>query len=138
MDTGAAQQRELVRRIFEDGWNRESFDFLDGATTRSMPFHYNGHTTTVTPDSLPGLVAAWRGAFPDLEIRIRHLVAHDDLAAVALTLRGTHLGDWFGIAATGRTVDVEEMMFFRFEDGLLVEMWEVFDELGLQTQLRSS
>ena len=32
-------------------------------------------------------------------------------------------------------ISVEEMMVFRFEGGLLVEMWEVFDEQGLHAQI---
>ncbi len=28
-------------------------------------------------------------------------------------------------------------MFFRFEDDVLVEMWEVFDEHGLRAQIRA-
>lgn len=129
---------ELVRRIFEDGWNRGVYDFLDGATASEIPFHYNGETLTVTPDSLPGLVAAWRGGFPDLWMTIRHIIAQDDLVAVALTLEGTHEGIWMGIPGSGRAVIVEEMMFFRFEEGILVEMWEVFDEKGLRDQIESS
>ena len=130
------QQEDLVRRIFEDGWNRASFEFLVDATAASIPFHYNGRTITVTPESLPGVVGEWRRAFPDLAMRIRHLIASDDLVAVALTLCGTQRGEWRGSAPTGKRVAVEEMMFFRFHDGLLVEMWEVFDEAGLEAQLR--
>ena len=43
--------------------------------------------------------------------------------------------EWFGTPATGREVSVDEMMFFRFEDGLLVEMWEVDDQLTMRTQM---
>ena len=138
MESREPQQRELVRRIFEDGWNRASFEFLIDAAAPSIPFHYHGATVTVTPDSLPALVDAWRSSFPDLDMRIRHLISQDDLVAVALTLRGTHRGEWAGVLASGKLVEVEEMMFFRFDDGLLVEMWEVFDEHGLQRQVRSS
>ena len=66
---------------------------------------------------------------------IRHLVAQDDLVAVSLTFQGTHEGTWLGIPGSGRVVTVEEMMFFRFEEGILVEMWEVFDEKGLRDQI---
>ena len=57
------------------------------------------------------------------------------LVSVALTFHGTHLGAWAGIEPSGEVVAVEEMMFFRFEDGTLVEMWEVFDEKGLLAQI---
>ncbi|MEX1286925.1 MAG: ester cyclase, partial [Acidimicrobiia bacterium] len=128
--------RDFVRRIFEEGWNGGSFECLEGATAPSVLMHYNGASMRVTPDSLPHLVGEWRSAFPDLEMRIRHLVADGDLVAASLSVHGTHRGDWRGLPASGTVVAVEEMMFFRFEDGLLVEMWEVFDEAGMSAQLR--
>ncbi len=127
---------ELVRRLFEEGWNSRSFDFLVGRTADRIPFHYNGEAIEVTPESLPPLVDAWHDAFPDLRMSIRHLVAADDMVAVSLTFRGTHEGDWLGIPASGRQVEVEEMMFFRFDGGVLVEMWELFDDDGMKRQLR--
>lgn len=127
----------FVRSVFEDGWNRSTFDFLDGRTAAEIPFHHNGTTHSVTPGSLPGLVEMWRAAFPDLTMEIRHVIAQGDLVAVALTVRGTHLGSWAGHEASGSEVSVEEMMVFRFEDGVLAEMWEVFDEQGLDDQINS-
>lgn len=132
-----ADNAEFVRRLFDEGWNKRSFGFLDGRTAARMPFHYNGEEMEVTPESLPPLVDAWHEAFPDLRMTIRHLVADGDVVAVALTFRGTHAGEWLGIPATGRPVEVEEMMFFRFEGDLLVEMWELFDDDGMKRQLLS-
>ena len=129
---------EFVRRVFDDGWNRSSFGFLEGATADLMPFHYNGATQQVTPESLPRLVQMWRSAFPDLAMEIRHVIAQGDLVAVALTLRGTHLGPWEGHEPSGAQIAVEEMMVFRFDSGLLVEMWEVFADHGLRAQITRS
>lgn len=128
---------ELVRLLFEDGWNRRSFGFLDGHTPDSIPFHYNGTSMTVPGDSLPGLVDLWRTAFPDLEMEIRHLVAQDDLVAVSLVVHGTHEGEWLGLPASRKRISVEEMMFFRFEDGVLAEMWELFDEHTMRRQIET-
>ncbi|MBT8211932.1 MAG: ester cyclase [Acidimicrobiia bacterium] len=137
MTRGEQLNAEFVKSVFEDGWNRASFEFLQGKTVSEIPFHYNGTTQTVTPGSLPDLVQAWRTAFPDLAVEIRHVIAQEDLVAAALTVRGTHLGPWAGREASGAEVSVEEMMVFRFEDGVLVEMWEVFDEHGLDAQMDS-
>ena len=127
----------FVRRLFEEGWNQESFAFLENTTSSEILFSYNGARTSVAPSSLPPLVAEWRSAFPDLTMNIRHLVAEDDLVAVSLTFRATHRGQWRGIEPSGAAVEVEEMMFFRFDGGLLVEMWEIFDELALQRQIQT-
>ncbi len=66
------------------------------------------------------------------------MIAEGDLVAIRLTLTGTHLGEWAGVAPSKRKVSVAEMMFFRFEDGHLVEMWEVFDDQGLLRQITST
>ena len=126
---------DLIRRIFEEAWSRGDFSVLDEVESDEIVFHYNGSTMTTDIESLPFLVGQWRTAFPDLELTVRHVVEQDDIVAVSLTLTGTHRGDWWAIPPTDRAVSAEEMMFFRFEDGALVEMWEVFDELGLRNQL---
>ena len=138
MTEAETHNAEFVRLAFEEGWNRSSFEFMNGRTADTIPFHYNGATNEIAGDSLPGLVARWRSGFPDLTMNIRHLIAQGDLVAVSLTLRGTHEGAWAGHEPSGATVAVEEMMFFRFDDGLLVEMWEVFDEQGLLSQISGS
>ena len=135
MTSAQNDNAEFVRRVFEDGWNRSEFDFLEGATAGEIPFHYNGTTQQVTPNSLSDLVDVWRSAFPDLTMSVRHVIAQGDLVAATLTLAGTHLGPWAGRDASEAKVSVEEMMVFRFEDGLLVEMWEVFDNEGLLLQI---
>mgnify|MGYP001814457421 CR=1 FL=1 len=138
MTEAETHNAEFVRLAFEEGWNRSSFEFMNGRTAGTIPFHYNGTTIETAGDSLPALVARWRSGFPDLTMDIRHLIARDDLVAVSLTLRGTHEGAWGGHEPSGATVAVEEMMFFRFDGGLLVEMWEVFDEQGLLSQISGS
>ncbi|MEN8041425.1 MAG: ester cyclase [Actinomycetota bacterium] len=135
MTSAESTNADFVKRVFEDGWNRSEFGFLDGATATQIPFHYNGSTHVVAHDSLPGLVQSWRDAFPDLTMVLRHVIAQGDLVAAALTLTGTHQGPWLDHEPSGATVSVEEMMVFRFDGGVLVEMWEVFDDAGLRSQI---
>lgn len=44
-------------------------------------------------------------AMPDLEIEVRRRHATDDAVVVEVTIRGTHLGEWRGLPATGRRVE---------------------------------
>ena len=43
-------------------------------------------------------------ALPDLEIEIQHKHVADDAILVEVLIRGTHLGSWRGLPATGRRV----------------------------------
>lgn len=74
-------------------------------------------------------------AFPDAHIEPAHLVADDDNVAVAYTLTGTHEGEFQGIAATGRKIEVRGLQIGRFENGQIVERWGSSDELGILQQL---
>ena len=52
------------------------------------------------------------------------------------TLTGTHLGEYFGIAPTGRRIEVDGATFSRFgADGLVVHDTNYIDVAGLLNQL---
>ena len=54
-------------------------------------------------------------ALPDLQVRLRRIVAIEgDLAVTEHTLSGTHHGPLFGIAPTGRMVQVETVVIWEF------------------------
>jgi predicted ester cyclase len=48
---------------------------------------------------------------------------------------GTHRGEVLDLPPTGRAVRVSEMVFFRINDGRIVEAWEEWDEHGMRRQL---
>ena len=74
-------------------------------------------------------------AFPDAKIQPVHAFADDENVAVAYTLTGTHQGEFNGIPATGKAIEVRGMQLSRFENGQIVERWGSSDELGIMQQL---
>lgn len=121
--------------MFEQGWNEGRLEAFSATVADSVLFHYAGMPRTLSRDEMNSFVLQWREAFPDLEMRIDELIVKGDIAAARLTFTGTHEGNWQGAAPTGRKVRMALMMFFRFEDGMLVELWESDDQLGLRRQL---
>jgi len=54
-------------------------------------------------------------AFPDLQVRLRRIVAIEgDQAVTEHTLSGTHHGPLFGTAPTGRSVQVDTVVIWEF------------------------
>ena len=51
------------------------------------------------------------------------------------TARGTHTGEYRGMPPTGKSFEVTGIIIHRFEDGMIVEVWENWDTLGLVKQL---
>jgi steroid delta-isomerase-like uncharacterized protein len=75
-------------------------------------------------------------AFPDLHLERRFLLVDDGANADEWTLTGTHLGEYFGIAPTGRRIEVDGATFSRFgPDGLVVHDTNYVDVQGLLNQL---
>jgi predicted ester cyclase len=50
-------------------------------------------------------------------------------------MRGTHEGEFMGIAPTGRTVSFDGIAIDVMRDGVRVEGWAEIDRLGLLRQL---
>lgn len=134
----ATQYKEIVRWLFEDVWTKGKFGEVSKHIASRMTFHFRGRTSTLSPDDLIEIVTRWRTAFPDFRFEIGAIVVEQDLTAVRLIHRGTHQGTWRGIAPTGRQIEVDEMMFLRFEDGRICEVWEVTDEYLERQQLLPS
>ena len=126
----------LIRELFSVAWNTGDISGLDpAAAADSVLFHYRGTSSYTTLEELGGLISYWRFAFPDLRMELLDLVSDEDVVAARVRYSGTQQGEWFGIPPTGKSVSVDEMMFFRFENNRLVEAWEVDDQLSMRTQL---
>ena len=51
------------------------------------------------------------------------------------TASGTHRGELFGVAATGKTLVLPGINMYRVDEGRIAEMWSRLDVLGLLRQL---
>jgi predicted ester cyclase len=75
-------------------------------------------------------------AFPDAHITNEDVIAEGDKVVRRYTTRGTHQGEteMFG-PPTGRQIEQKGITIHRFEDGKIVEEWEIFDTLSMLQQL---
>ena len=78
----------------------------------------------------------YRAAFPDLRMEPQDVVASGDKVVARARATGTNQGEFVGMPATGKSVDVQLIDIIRFgDDGLAREHWGVFDALGMMQQL---
>jgi len=62
-------------------------------------------------------------------------VAEGDRVAARYVDRGTHLGDFLGIAPSGRSYAKHGLALYRVEQDRLVEAWFQEDDAAFQQQL---
>jgi len=100
----------------------------------------------VEHEELPGLEPSKEGvkaffrmytaAFPDLRLDPEDVIAGGDKVVARVRATGTHEGDFMGVPATGRRIDVQFVDIIRFgDDGLAHEHWGVFDTMTMMQQL---
>jgi predicted ester cyclase len=61
--------------------------------------------------------------FPDTTHQIEDLVAEGDRVVARISAEATHSHEVFGIAPTGRKVQNESIIIYRFDNGKIVERW---------------
>ncbi|HEX7658653.1 MAG TPA: ester cyclase [Pseudonocardiaceae bacterium] len=77
----------------------------------------------------------WTTAFPDWCFDLGALIAEGDRVVAHMPYSGTHRASIVGVAATGRSCTVDEIVIFRIANGKVAEAWEVYDEAGMWRQL---
>ena len=114
------ERREAMAREIKSHLEAESTQNLSALLAGMTEDCYN--LVICDPSPLyrgPDAVAArYRGlwaALPDLQVRLRRIVAIEgELAVTQHTLSGTQNGPLFGIAPTGRPVQVETVVIWEF------------------------
>lgn len=128
--------KDIINRYFEEVWNQGKIDVLDDILSKEYINHNPGFENPKPgPEGLKPIVIAIRKGFPDLKYIIKNIVATDDYVAVHVVMTGTHTGDFFGIPATGKKIEVNQMQFERISDGKMIEHWRVTDDLSMMKQL---
>jgi steroid delta-isomerase-like uncharacterized protein len=80
----------------------------------------------------------YRAAFPDLRMEAQDILASGDKVVARVRATGTQRGEFMGIPATGKSIDVQLIDIIRFgDDGLAHEHWGVFDALAMMQQLEA-
>jgi len=137
MDTGdtLAANKQRARDYFkafatqDEAWLEANVapSYIRRDTT--LPFEVTG------PEGVLALGDVLLGAFSEVELDIKDVIAEDDKVLVHLRFRGVHSGPFGDHKATNRRFDVQVLDFFRMEEGRIAEQWPAIDNLGLQQQI---
>jgi steroid delta-isomerase-like uncharacterized protein len=77
----------------------------------------------------------WFSAFPDYNLLTDDLLIDGNRAVILGTITGTHTGDFFGMAATGRKVQVAIAFVYTLKDGLIAHERRILDFTGVLVQV---
>lgn len=133
----SGENKALSRREIEEVFNGKNLaaadeiyaaDFVD--YDRAFSWEMRG------PEEMKEYVGVFHRAFPDFRVTLEDQIAEGERVANRWTVRGTHRGEFQGVAPTGREVEFTGIHVSRVNgEGKLQESWENYDALGLMRQL---
>ncbi len=128
----------IILRGYDEGWNRGNMSVLDEILAPDFRAHDpSAGTGTTGRAEVAALLTQIRSAFPDVRREALDHVASGDKIAVRWRVTGTHRGDFGGLPATNRPIDVSGITIYRLENGKIAEEWVQMDAAGLNRQLTS-
>lgn len=136
MATTEREYEEIVRKISEEAFSNGNLAVIDEYFAEDFVGHAAAAPEEIHgPEEYKEFIATYRDAFPDLNSTTADLIAEGDKVVERHVATGTHEGELMGIAPTGAEAEVEGITIVRFEDGKIVESWDIADVMGMMQQL---
>ena len=133
---GGQDPKTIGRRVIEEIFGEGRLELADEIISTDFVGHDPAlPEPTQGPEGLKQAAAGYRAAFSDLTCVADQQVAEGDTVVTRWTARGTHDGDLFGIAPTGKHATVTGISIDRIVDGKVVEDHTNWDTFGLMQQL---
>lgn len=129
-----AENVRLARSLPEDVATDGDLDLLDDICVADIV----DHTPWGDTDGLAAFKEGFeniRAAFSGFTATVEDAIGEGDTVAMRVTVRGTHTGEFMGVAPTDREVEIGNNVFVLVEDGKIAERWVMPDLLGLLQQL---
>ncbi len=128
------ENKALARNVFER-WGKGDETLIDELYSADCVWHGPGGEEIRGQEGMKQFMAALGVAFPDKRYTVHDMIAEGDKVVARWTLRGTHKGEWRGIAPTNKQVTLTGVYIFRIADGKDVEDWLEADYLSFMQQL---
>ena len=132
------ENKELLRRWFEEVWNKGRAEAIDEMFAENGIAHGladDPSNPIKGPMDFRSFHAMFRQAFPNMIIVVEDLIAEGDKVAARCSVRGKHEGDFMGRAASQSPVEFTGMTIVRIDKGKIVEAWNNFDFMRMNRQL---
>ena len=134
--TGVSEAaKAVVRRNTEEVQGGGDYELYDQLFADDFVDHTPQPGRTPDKAGALELYKVLRAAFPDFHAVIHWQAADGNLVTTYKTYHGTHEGEFFGIAPTGRAIEFETVDAMRVVDGRITEHWGVANLFSLMVQL---
>jgi steroid delta-isomerase-like uncharacterized protein len=133
---GALMDHEATMRSAYERINGGDLDDYAALVSDNFVEHFDVPGLPATKSGMLQYFGMILAAFPDLHFVVDDLIVGDGKTVARATVTGTHQGEFMGVPATGKSVEIQLIDIMGFgDDGLINEHWGVADMLSLMQQL---
>lgn len=129
-----ADPRSIVARFYDEVLNGKRLDLLDEIAASDFVEHGTPPITGV--EGFRGFLAELAGGLPDVQLTVHDWIVDGDRVVARCVVTGTHRGELFGYAPTGKPITWTAIHIWRVHDGRLAERWSEADVFGIFEQLK--
>jgi steroid delta-isomerase-like uncharacterized protein len=131
----ADQNRQIIRRYYEELWNGWNYSLIDELIASDVTFRGSLGVSISGRTGFRTYMSTVQSAFPDFHNSIENLIVEGETVVARLSYRGTHLGALFGVAPTGVAVTYPGVAIFRCHRGMIADGWVIADTAALMRQV---
>ena len=132
----AEEHRNLFHRWFSELWNKKNYEITRELVAPEFTAHgAGGQDIKQGPDGVAGMVKIWHEAFPDGHMTMDDIITEGEYSTIRMTFRGTHTGEFYGIPASNKPVEVTSIGIDRVVNGKICEGWGELNMLGMMQQM---
>lgn len=128
----------IIRRVFEEVWNKNDFSLIDQVYSPEYVAHIAGSPRDIEgPEQFKQFVALHGVMTSELHFGVDEQVAEDDRVATRWTATSTTASGLIAGGGDSQTVTVTGISIHHIADGKIVESWDNWDALTLYQSLGS-
>jgi len=121
--------------VWDEVMNKGRLDMInDSNFTTDVTFHMKP-ADVVGIDSARAFYANFINGFSNIQFTIKDVFGQGDKLVKHWNFKGKHSGNFFGIPATGKSVDLDGSTIVLMRDGKIAKEQDFYDNMDFMTQL---
>ena len=131
----AEETKAVAQRWMDEVWQKASPSAMNEILASDFTFNYAAPSVKPDREGYKQGVNDVHSGFPDVQFTTEDMVVEGDKAAVYWKGRGTHKGQFWRIAPTGKQVTMAGISIIRITGGKIVEEVGFLNMMGIMQEL---
>ena len=136
VDEGGDELNRVTAGSLYAAWGRHDWESIDRIVAQEVIYH--AMATGVTTRGIAtyrDAIESWADGFPDLSVEIRDSWAVGDYIIIERRASGNNSAELDGKPATNKEIEFDALDVYRFDNAMIVEIWEYSDSARYRRQV---